>query len=181
MPFNFSLGLLPVLDMSIGISRKVFVEAIKNRTWARNQNSKILDLLIYEYTDWSNATDPYLLRQQFIDINTDANFKAPAIQSADAFVKKESPTYVYQLEIAPRRFVIDYPPIPSWMGIYHAADLNYVFGVTLLMDENDTTAAEVTFSKDLMTLWSNFAKTGYVCRIEKQNPTQRRMIFLIIT
>ena len=122
-------------------------------------------MLIYEYTDWSNATDPYLLRQQFIDINTDANFKAPAIQSANAFVKKESPTYVYQLEIAPRRFIIiDYPPIPSWMGIYHGADLLYMFGFTLLMHKNFTTAAEVTFSQDMMTLWSNFAKTGYVCR-----------------
>ena len=158
--FDFSLGLLPVLDLSNGISRNLFVEAIKNRTWARNQNSQILDLLIYEYTDWSNATDPYLLRQQFIDINTDANFKAPAIQSANAFEKKGSPTYLYQLEIAPKRYVIDYPPIPSWWGIFHGADIIYTFGFPLTMSENLTTAAEINFSKEMMTLWTNFAKTG---------------------
>lgn len=133
---------------------------IKNRTWARNQNSQILEFVIYEYTDWSNASDTHLLRQQFIDLNTDVNFKAPAIQSANAFVKKESPTYVYQLELAAKRPSPTFPPVPSWMGIYHGADLLYMFGFTLLMHENFTTAAEVTLSKNMMTLWSNFAKTG---------------------
>ena len=144
------------------MSRKLFVDVIKNRTWARNQNSQILDLLIYEYTDWSNATDPFLLCQQFIDINTDASFKAPAIQSANAFVKRESPTYLYQLEIAPKRFSGSLLPIPSWWGIFHGADLAYTFGFSLLMPRNFTTAAEITFSKDMMTMWTNFAKTGSV-------------------
>ena len=138
----------------------MFIEAIKNRTWARDQNSQILDLLIYEYTDWSNATDPFLLRQQLIDINTDANFKAPTIQSANSFVKKNSPTYLYQLEKAPKSFGIGFPPIPSWWGIFHGADLGYTFGSPLLMPKNFTTAAEVKFSKEIMTLWTNFAKTG---------------------
>ena len=138
----------------------MFLEAIKNRTWTRNQGSQILDLLIYEYTDWSNATDPFLLRQQFIDLNTDALFKAPAIQSANAFVKKESSTYFYQLEFAAKRPSPSFPPVPSWMGIYHGADLIYTFGFPLIMHENFTTAAEITLSKDMMTLWSNFAKTG---------------------
>ena len=158
--FYFSLGVLPALDLSKGISRNLFVEVVKNRTWARNQNSQILEFVIYEYTDWSNASDPHLLRQQFIDLNTDVNFKAPAIQSANAFVKKESPTYVYQLELAAKRPSPTFPPVPSWMGIYHGADLLYMFGFTLLMHENFTTAAEVTLSKNMMTLWSNFAKTG---------------------
>ena len=133
---------------------------IKNRTWARNQNWQIHEFVIYEYTDWSNSTDPHLLRQQFIDLNTDVNFKAPAIQSANAFVKEESPTYVYQLEIAAKRPSASFPPVPSWMGIYHGADLLYMFGFPLIKKENFATAAEITLSKDMMTLWSNFAKTG---------------------
>jgi len=126
----------------------------------RNQNSQILDLLIYEYTDWSNATHPYLLRQQFIDMNTDANFKAPAIQSANAFVKKKSPTYLYQLEIAPKRFSSNLRPIPSWWGVFHGSDIAYTFGFPLLMPKNSTTLAEIRFTKEMMTWWSNFAKTG---------------------
>jgi len=155
-----SSGVIPALDLSKGMSRNLFVDVIKNRTWTRNQNSQILDLLIYEYTDWSNATDPYLLRQQFIDMNTDANFKAPAIQSANEFVKKESSTYLYQLEMAPKRFSRSLLPIPSWWGIFHGADIAYTFGFPLLMPKNFTTTAEVNFSKEMMTIWANFAKTG---------------------
>ncbi|CAH3023185.1 unnamed protein product [Porites evermanni] len=153
-------GVMPALDLSKGMSRNLFVDVIKNRMWTRNQNSQILDLLIYEYTDWSNATDPYLLRQQFIDMNTDANFKAPAIQSANEFVKKESSTYLYQLEIAPKRFSRSLLPIPSWWGIFHGADIAYTFGFPLLMPKNFTTTAEISFSKEMMTIWANFAKTG---------------------
>jgi len=133
---------------------------IKNRTWARNQNWQILEFVTFEYTDWSNSTDPHLLRKQFIDLNTDVNFKAPVILSANAFVKRESPTYVYQLEIAPKRPSAVFPPVPSWMGVYHGADLIYMFGFPLTTHGNFTTGAEITISKDMMTLWSNFAKTG---------------------
>ena len=150
--------MIPTLDLSKGISRTLFEETINNRTWVRNQNSQILELLIYEYTDWSNASDPILLRKQFIDMNTDSNFKAPAIHSANAYVKKQAPTYFYQLEIAPTKF----PGVtfPEWQGIYHLADVLYLFGLTLNLPENFTTPGEIKVAKDMMTLWSNFAKTG---------------------
>ena len=140
--------------------RALFKQEISKRTWLRNQDSQVLDLLAYEYTDWSNATDPYLLRQQFIDINSDAAFKAPAIKSARAFTKRQSPTYFYQLEIAPREYPAIPFPTPPWLGVYHRADVFYTFGDPLVMDENLKTAAEIQLSKDIMTLWSNFAKTG---------------------
>ena len=125
----------------------------------RNQNKETTDLLIYQYTDWSNASDPYVLRQQFLDICTDAVFKAPAIQSVDLFVKKQVPTYFYQLESAPK-FTLGGIPIPAWSGILHGADLFFSFGFPLLT--NYTSDEEIKLSKSLMTLWSNFAKTGLV-------------------
>ena len=140
--------------------RPLFEEEISKRTWLRSQDSQVPELLIYQYTDWSNATDPYLLRQQFIDIHSDATFKAPAIKSAKAFVKEQSPTYFYQLEIAPKVNPAIPFPTPPWLGVYHRADVFFTFGDPLVMAENHKTAAEVTLSKDIMTLWSNFAKTG---------------------
>lgn len=148
------------VNVSNGMPSALFKEEISKRTWLRNQNSQVLELLVYEYTDWSNATDPYLLRQQFIDINSDATFKAPAIKSAKLFVKKQSSTYFYQLEMAPRVFPAIPFPTPAWLGVYHRADVFYTFGDPLVMAENLKTAAEIRLSKDIMTLWSNFAKTG---------------------
>ena len=136
----------------------MFKEAIKNQTWARNQDSRLHELIIYQYTDWLNVTDPYLLLQRYLDVNTDASFKAPAILSANAFVKKQAPTYFYQLEKAPKVFP-GFPTIP-WTGVYHGADVFYVFSGPFIVDKNLTTDTDKKLSKDIMTLWTNFAKTG---------------------
>lgn len=148
------------VNVSHGIPRSLFKAEIKERIWVRDQNPKVIDLLIYEYTDWSDASDPFVLRQQFIDLNSDATFKAPAIQSADAFVKKGASTYFYQLEQAPKVFPAIPFPLPPWFGVYHRADLPFVFGNPLTMAKNLTTATEIELSKDIMTMWANFAKTG---------------------
>ena len=121
----------------------------------------MLELLIFEYTDWSNVSDPLLLRKQFIEINTDATYKAPAIKSAKSLLKKQAPTYFYQLETAPKKFPgFPGPSIPEWEGIFHGADIFYVFGFALFVPENVTTPGEVKVTKDIITFWTNFAKTG---------------------
>ena len=148
------------VNVSNGMPRTLFKEEITKRTWLRNQNSHVIELLIYQYTDWSNATDPYLLRQQFLDMNSDATFKAPAIQSAKAFVKKQSPTYFYQLETVPKAFPAIPFPLPVWFGVYHRAEVLFTFGDPLVMNENLTSPEQIKLSKDIMTLWTNFAKTG---------------------
>ena len=151
---------MKALNVLNGISREVFKEQIKNRVWTRPQTEKSEDLLIYEYTDWSNVSDPIVLREQFIHLLTDSYFKAPAVESANLLVKKQLPTYFYQLEIAPKiNFGV---PIPDWYGIFHGADIFYTFGFPLLSQKNLTTETEIRFSKKFMTLWSNFAKTGLV-------------------
>ncbi len=140
--------------------RTLFEKTISNRTWIRNQKSLLHKLLFYEYTDWSNATDPYVLRQRYLDINTDANFKAPAIQSAKAFVKKQASTYFYQLEKAPLVFKFLGFQQPPWTGVYHGADIFYVFGWPFVLHKNLTSVTDMKLSKDMMILWTNFAKTG---------------------
>ncbi|XP_020631115.1 neuroligin-2-like [Orbicella faveolata] len=160
----FAVSVLANKGITEGIQRSLFEEVIKNQTWTRNQNSHLHELIIYQYTDWSNVTDPYLLLQRYLDVNTDASFKAPAILSANAFVKKQAPTYFYQLERAPKVFP-GYPTIP-WAGIYHGADVFYLFSGPFLVAKNLTSDTDKKLSKDIMTLWTNFAKTG-----NPNNPT----------
>lgn len=153
-------GVLKGLEVTNGMSRAQFEETIRNWTWVRNQNSQILDLVIYQYTDWSNASDPYVIRQQFIDINSDATFKAPLLKAVKAFTKKQAPTYFYQLEKVPKTFPAIPFPLPAWLGVYHRADVLYTFGEPLVMTENLTSPDDIQLSKDIMTFWTNFAKTG---------------------
>ena len=99
-----------------------------------------------------------MLREQLLHLLTDSSFKAPAVESADFLVKKQVPTYFYQLEIAPK-FVFGMP-IPEYNGIFHGADISYTFGYPLVTQKNQTSEIQVRFAKSFMTLWSNFAKTG---------------------
>ena len=115
-------------------------------------------MLIYEYTNWSDVSNPYVLREQLIHLFTDSFFKAPAVESAEFFVKKQVPTYFYQLEIAPK-FALGIP-IPEYYGIYHGADVLYTFGFPFVTQKNQTSEIQVRFATSFMTLWSNFAKTG---------------------
>lgn len=151
-------GITKGLNISHGISRTLFKKEIRNRLWTRHQTKRITDLLIYEYTNWSNVSNPYVLREQLLHLFTDSFFKAPAVESAEFFVKKQVPTYFYQLEIAPK-FVLGIP-IPEDNGIYHGADIFYTFGFPLVTQKNQTSEIQVRFAKSFMTLWSNFAKTG---------------------
>ena len=152
------LGVWPAMDVSHGMTHAALRNATNQRLWIRGQTAHIQELLIYEYTDWSNVDDVNVTRQRFIDINTDATFKAPAVLSAKAFVKKQLPTYFYQVEKAPEWFLGF--QIPSWLGVLHGADLVYIFGYPLVTPRNLTSAADVQLSKNMMTFWTNFAKSG---------------------
>ena len=161
--FSPNTGFTKAVNVSNGISRALFKEQITKRLWIRHQTPRITDLLIYEYIDWSNVSDPSVLREQLIHIYSDSFFKAPAVESAQFFVKNQLPTYFYQLEIAPK-FVFR-SPIAEYFGVYHFADVVYVFGFPLVEQIQYTTESEIKFSKKCMTLWSNFAKTGLVKKI----------------
>ena len=50
-------------------------------------------------------------------------------------------------------------PWPSWTGVLHGDEISYIFGEPL----NDTfgfTEEEKQLSREMMTYWANFARTG---------------------
>ena len=56
-------------------------------------------------------------------------------------------------------------PWPAWAGAaLHGYEIDHVFGVPHLTDKRQTytSDAERTLSSQMITYWSNFAKTGYV-------------------
>ena len=93
-----------------------------------------------------------------MDLITDALFKSPAVLSAQAFISKEIKTFFYNYDYSHSRH------FPSWAGVFHGADLPYVFGYSLNWYNSSANAAEqveeIRFAKTIMTMWSNFAKNG---------------------
>ena len=120
----------------------------------------MLDSVIFEYTDWTNETNPLVLRQQYMDVITDALFKAPAVRSAQVFVKNSIQTYFYCFDHFVSTHLLKWP----WAGVLHGADLQYVFGRPFLKYNQSASEAEqseeIIFSKKIITMWSSFAKSG---------------------
>ncbi|KAL9962058.1 hypothetical protein ACROYT_G031123 [Oculina patagonica] len=146
-------------DIGKGINKTTFDSLVKSgRIWVYNQTQKVIDAIIFEYTDWTNKTNPIILRQKYIDVISDSWFKAPAMRSAEVFVKNKIETYFYSFD----HFVS--PHFPSWAGVVHGGDLAYVFGEPFLKYDKKKNASdqgvEITFSKQVISLWSDFAKNG---------------------
>lgn len=53
-------------------------------------------------------------------------------------------------------------PWPEWMGVLHGDEIMFIFGETLKPKSNFS-HADKRLSARMMTYWTNFAKTGFVC------------------
>ena len=92
-------------------------------------------------------------RDSFIRFNTDAMFTQPMRLWADYMANVSSPAFLYWWDWRPMVEGSDR------YGAFHAAEIPYVFG-DLSMFDIDVTDGELAFSETMMTLWTNFAKTG---------------------
>lgn len=158
------LGLSPgIPGINNGINKTTFDNLVKHeRKWVFNQTQKVLDAVIFQYTNWGwpNKTNPLVLRQQYMNVITDALFKAPAVRSAQAFVNNNISTYFYRFD----HFDVSTLPFPPWAGVVHGGDLPYVFGGPFVKYDKSASeanqSAEIIFSRTIINMWSSFAKTG---------------------
>jgi len=96
----------------------------------------------------------------YLDLLSDVSFIVPAIKGVKAYSRDSTGPYFYHLEYryGDTFFGRD---IPSWVGAYHVADVILVFGFPLQTEEATTGA---NFSREVIKMWTNFAKTGWVKR-----------------
>ena len=87
-------------------------------------------------------------------ITGDLQFKCPVKTLADAYSRAGIPVYIYSFEHRTK-----YNPWPTWMGVLHGYEIEFVFGYPLL--NANYTVDEKLLSHKMMTAWTNFANTGY--------------------
>jgi acetylcholinesterase/cholinesterase len=102
------------------------------------------------------------LKQAFSAAYGDLLITCPTHFFAEEFAKVSPKDSVYFYELTYKQKL---PGIfgcsdPDWMGICHTSDLGFVFGLPLLMPQSSS-QIDQDFSKTVMSLWTNFAKTGY--------------------
>ena len=99
------------------------------------------------------STEPEVAQNSWVEFSTDAMFTQPMRLWADYMQNVSSPAYLYWWTWAP---IVDGS---DKYGAFHAAEVPFVFGD--LSSFNMTSRPEDELFSDLMmTIWTNFAKTG---------------------
>jgi carboxylesterase type B len=108
-----------------------------------------------------DSNNEIALIQSFSQFYGDIIITCPTYFFAKKFVENspKEKVFFYELTYA-RNDSKDYRCDTKLMGICHGAELEFVFGLPFL-DPESSSEVDRNFSKKVMSLWTNFAKTGY--------------------
>lgn len=110
--------------------------------------------ILYEYTWWMDPKNVSQMIDAIDKMVGDYQFTCPVQEFAQRYAETFNDVYLYLFEHRASN-----NPWPSWTGVLHGDEIAFVFGEPL----NQTygyNQKEVDLSKEMMTYWSNFAKTG---------------------
>lgn len=157
------------INLSNGLSRDVFESKFipQNLKELGLDTEQMRKLAVFTYTDWSDATNPILNRDNAIDVLSDIYFFVPAINMASLHGSmaptKGSYFYLYD-------HVQPLIQMQAWLqGADHTTEIPYVFGLPDIMKLAagfDPTLrlpmlpSDAALSREMMTMWTNFAKSG---------------------
>ena len=130
----------------------------------------IKDLLVHEYTDWSEPENDEKRRHKLVDIYSDLFFSVTLVDTIARHValsRRKKGTYMFVLDVVPSVHLL---PSPSWsVKATHGDELQYLFygedqevWKFLGQDSYRPEPWETNFAKEMMNMWSNFVTTGYV-------------------
>ena len=125
----------------------------------------------FEYTDWQNPDDNTARNKLIVQMATDYALNSPMIYTVNAHASNaNSSSYLYKFSTRPGTHML---PVPSWLDgqtqAIHADEVGFVFGFSSRRSVQyqkyggitfNVTAQDIRVSKAVMTMWTNFAKSG---------------------
>ena len=139
-------------EENVLISRQEFLQAVGLLN--QDLNALARQAIIFEYTDWMSPDDPVKNRDALDKMVGDRQFTCNVNELAHAYAEAGNNVYMYFFNHRSSHNLW-----PSWAGVLHADEINYVFGEPL-NPKKRYLPAEVQLSQRMMRYWSNFAKTG---------------------
>ena len=129
----------------------------------------VTEVIAHAYTDWEEPENIEKRRNKMIALLSDSSFSvslAETVRRHSSLALDSKSTYMYLFDIMPSVRVV---PAPSWhKGANHGDDLVYTFfeeseGMMTYFPRDEVykpTDWDRDNAKYIMTMWSNFAKTG---------------------
>ncbi|XP_023235259.1 acetylcholinesterase-like [Centruroides sculpturatus] len=145
-------------------------EAIKYFEKSTGYDQTTLEPIIKQY--FENVRDgdfPTIIKRTHQAIG-DSTFKCPTNFLAEKLAEKRFNVFHYTFKHRSGKNIY-----PKWTGVPHFEEVQFVFGVPLLKT-NEYTVEEQEFSRNLIELWTSFAKTGtpHVDNLERWLPYTNR-------
>ncbi|OXA45888.1 Acetylcholinesterase [Folsomia candida] len=140
------------LKEGVVVNREEFLQSTRELNPYLNNIAR--QAVIFEYTDWLNPHDPIKNRDHLDKMVGDKHFTCNVNELALRYA--EAGNYVYYYYYTHRSTTHQWP---TWTGVMHADEINFVFGEPL-DPIRKYTPEEVELSRLMMRYWANFAKTG---------------------
>uniref|UniRef100_A0A8C2TAW0 Carboxylic ester hydrolase n=1 Tax=Coturnix japonica TaxID=93934 RepID=A0A8C2TAW0_COTJA len=134
------------------ISREEFLGGV--RMGVPQANDLAAEAVVLHYTDWLDADNPIKNREALDDIVGDHNVVCPMMAFAQRWAQRGGKVYAYLFDHRASTLLW-----PSWMGVPHGYEIEFVFGQPLDPKKNYT-KEEQELSRRIMRYWGNFARTG---------------------
>lgn len=132
----------------------------------------IKDVTLFEYTNWQYPNDDIERTKLLVKLTTDTAMIAPMIATTQLHCQAthgNSRSYVYQFSTRPDMHILY---VPTWMDgpnvANHGDDVMFTWGfsdemvtaIKRFIPQYKVSVASLNTAKAIMTMWTNFAKTG---------------------
>ena len=175
------LGLMPPIEKSMtesggdpskGYTLKMFKNHVIPYLFSvlhEQETVSLREAILQQYIDWNNPSgDPMVLKQTTLELLSDFYFTSGVIRAINAHSNtgEGGRSYLYVFDHEPSVF-----PHGWWKGALHGTEMNFVLGFPTTFLNNyignfsddpasEMPTPEVQLSRQMMTYWANFAKTG---------------------
>lgn len=119
----------------------------------------VAEAVLFFYKPHPPSKDQGVLRDRYLDLQTEKNFAAGLTLLADK-VSKEKLAFVYRFDYRPKtQFIIK--DVPEWAGVPHMFELPFVWGLPLLVNSPvQWNFADKKMADVMMTMLASFARVG---------------------
>ncbi|XP_071098260.1 acetylcholinesterase-like [Haliotis cracherodii] len=145
--------LFPVFASQINVNKTQFLTTVKAIAAFNGQSSTMVKAVMAQYAEVQVPS----LHPDYVDtacnVVGDSYFVCPAVKLAASYSVKQN-AYLYSFN-----YRLSSLQLPLWMGVPHSYEIEMVFGHPI-GGAIPATEGDKSTSRNAMTYWTNFAKTG---------------------
>ncbi|CAK9800660.1 Carboxylesterase 5A [Anthophora quadrimaculata] len=135
------------------------VQSLEDNSTCELKPEMVVDAVLFFYKPHPLSKDQGVLRDRYLDLQTEKNFAAGLTQLAGK-ISKEKVAYVYRFDYRPKTQSV-IKDVPEWAGVPHMFELPFVWGLPVAPGSPvQWNFADKKMAEVVMMMMASFAKVG---------------------